>query len=214
MLNRPGPEGDRYRRRHWGKRLAGIGAGVRISEGAFFQRPECIRIGDGSWIDRNALVMGGASTQQRVTKTKPNDPFPLEAGQVSIGRGVHVSPNCVLSGIGGLFIGDYAGVAANALIYSTSAHYRNLVDPADPRQYAYTPRAPLDQQAMVSSPVYIAEYCGVGPHCLILPGTRLERGTWVAPGCVVRGHWGPQTLVSNGPGGLVEKPFTGLRLPD
>ena len=210
----PGPRGDRMRHRYWRRRLGHLGRGVRISEGAWFQGAALVSIGDNTWIDRNVLVIAGAPAKEdRTTKHKPNDSFPLGPGEVRIGSGVHISPDCVLSGIAGLYIGDNVGFGAGAKAYSTSAHYRNLVDETDRRQYAYTPRAPRHLQSMVSSPIFVDDFCGVAPNALVLPGTRLEKGTWSAAGTTVRGRWGPQVLVSQGPKGLEAKPFEGLDLP-
>ncbi len=208
----PGPAGDRLRTRHWRKRLGHLGRNVRISEGAFFQNPGHIRIEDGAWIDRNVLILAGPPAPGRPTLVKPNDPFPIRPGEVHIGAGTHIAPNCVLSGIGGLWIGRACGVASNSTLYSYSHHYRNLTDPADQAQYSFTPRARRDQQAMISSPVFIGDHCAVGLNATLLPGTRLERGTWVASGTVVKGRWGPQVTVKAGPDGLAAAPMQDLAI--
>ena len=206
----PGPSGDRLRYRFWSRRLAYLGARVRIGEGAFFQNPAHIRIEDDAWIDRNVLILAGPPRGDRITRIKPNEPCPVALGEVTIGSATHIAPNCVLSGMGGLAIGKNCGIASNSSVYSFSHHYRNLVDASDPAQYSFTPRARNDQQAMLASPVVIGDYCAVGLNSVLLPGTRLERGTWVASGTVVRGSWGPQATVFTGPGGLESKSLTGL----
>jgi len=209
----PGPTGDALRYRFWKKRLGHLGPRVRISEGAWFSNPHLVRVDEGAWIDRNVLVLAGKPREGRPTAVKANEPCPVQPGEVHIGANVHVSPNCVLSGLWGLSIGHDAGLAANVLVYSYSGHYRNASDPADRRQYSYSPRSPDSRQAMIAGPVVIADHCGVAPHAVLLPGTRLERGTWVAAGTVVKGKWGPQTLVTQGAAGLQEKPLGDLELP-
>jgi acetyltransferase-like isoleucine patch superfamily enzyme len=120
----------------------------------------------------------------------------MNAGDVYIGKGVHIAPNCVLSGMGGLYIGQMSGVAANSAIYSFSHHYRNLCDRKDDYQYAFSPLARPDQQSMIMGPVFIGDYCAVGLNSVILPGTSLKQGTWVASGSVVSGSFDEQSLLT------------------
>jgi acetyltransferase-like isoleucine patch superfamily enzyme len=209
----PGPTGDALRHRYWKRRLGHLGARVRISEGAYFSNPGLIRIEDGSWIDRNVLVLAGTPRPGRITTVKANEPCPVKPGEVHIGANAHISPGCILSGLWGVSIGRDCGLAANVLVYSYSGHYRNSGDAADRRQFSYSPRSPDAEQAIIAGPVVIGDYCGIAPNAILLPGARLERGTWVAPGTVVRGKWGPQTLVSQGAAGLQEKELGGLKLP-
>jgi acetyltransferase-like isoleucine patch superfamily enzyme len=101
----------------------------------------------------------------------------------------------VLSGIGGLYIGQNSGVASNSAIYSYSHHYRNLKDRTDRGQYSFTPLARLDQQSMILGPVFIGDYCAVGLGSVILPGVSIERGTWIASHTVISGAHPAQSLL-------------------
>jgi hypothetical protein len=53
----PGPAGFKLRHIFWKKRLKFLGARVRIDVGVFFQNPKFIEIDDGSWIDRNVIIL-------------------------------------------------------------------------------------------------------------------------------------------------------------
>jgi acetyltransferase-like isoleucine patch superfamily enzyme len=191
----PGPVGVALRRAFWKRRLKFLGERVLIGTGVIFQNPGHITLDDHCWIDRNVTIFAGPPTPGRITYMKENPQFTLNAGDVHIGKGVHIAPNCVLSGMGGLYIGQMSGVAANSAIYSFSHHYRNLCDRKDDYQYIYSPFARPDQQSMIMGPVFIGDYCAVGLNSVVLPGTSLKRGSWVASGSVVSGSYGEQSLL-------------------
>jgi acetyltransferase-like isoleucine patch superfamily enzyme len=197
VTHAPGRVGNRLRYRYWKGRLAHLGQGVTIDVGAFFQNPGRISIDDNAWIDRGVIILAGPPKGDRVTFSKPNPDFRLEIGEVRIGKYTHIAPYCVLSGIGGLSIGDCCGIASHSAIYSYSHHYRNLLDRSDDAQYAFTTRARPDQQSMILGPVVIADYCAVGLHSVLLPGTSLHRGAWIASGTVFTGTASGQTMTSN-----------------
>ncbi|MDY6949981.1 MAG: DapH/DapD/GlmU-related protein [Thermodesulfobacteriota bacterium] len=191
----PGPIGYKLRYLFWKRRLRHAGKRVKIDVGVHFQNPGWISLGDDCWIDRNVVVLAGPPWSGRITHQIENPRFPLNAGEVSIGEMSHIAPNCVLSGIGGIYIGRNAGVASNSAIYSYSHHYRNLEDRGDRCQYSFTPLARRDQQSMILGPVFIGDYCAVGLSSVILPGASIEKGTWIASGSVITGTHSTQSLV-------------------
>jgi acetyltransferase-like isoleucine patch superfamily enzyme len=191
----PGPLGDFLRNRFWRRRLRYCGKRVRIDVGAYFQNPQYISLDDDSWIDRNVVILAGPPSADRITYRKDNPDFTLDVGEVYIGKCCHIAPNCVLSGIGGLYIGKNSGVASNSTIYTFSHHYRNLVDRSDSWQYSFAPLAPFEQQSMILGPVVIEDYCAIGLNSTIFPGTSVKRGAWVASGTAVKGLVPEQSLV-------------------
>jgi acetyltransferase-like isoleucine patch superfamily enzyme len=191
----PGPLGYILRRNFWRRRLDFLGKNVIIDVGVYFQNAKYISIDDNCWIDRNVIILAGQASSKRITYYKENTNFKLDFGMVRIGENTHIAPNCVLSGIAGLSIGKNCGVAANSCLYSFSHHYRNLEDRNDSQQYSFTPRARMDQQSMLSSPIVIEDYCAIGLCCVILPGVTLKRGSWIASNMVISNNYEPQTLV-------------------
>ncbi len=190
----PGPIGQRLRFRYWRARLRSLGDGSVIDIGVFIQGPEYVSIGANSWIDRHVHILAGPARPGRSTLRKPNENFSGEEGEVLIGSYTHIAPFCVLSGIAGIQIGDYSGVASGAKIYSFSHHYRNLADPDDPAQYSFTPLARPDQQAMIAGPVVLGDHSAVGLGCILLPGVTIGRGAWLASGDVAGKDVPDQTL--------------------
>ena len=197
----PAPLGYRLRYAFWKNRLKFIGNDVRIDTGVFFQKPKYISLANGCWIDRSVIILAGPPRKDRIIYQKTNEDFKLNTGDVYIGQYTHVAPFCVLSGIGGIHIGKNTGIASHSMIYSFSHHYRNLKNRSDRSQYSFTPLARKDQQAMISGPVVVADYCAVGLNSVILPGTSIGRGSWVSSGSLVSGNYPPQSLIFGGSNG-------------
>lgn len=207
----PGPFGDWLRHRFWKRRLRWLGTGTKIDVGVNFENPEWISIDDRCWIDRNVLILAGPARKGRKTETKVNAAFEGEAGEVRIGARTHIAPNVVISGIGGVQIGEGCGVASGAAIYSYSHHYRAGGDREDRMQYAFSPLVTDAEQSMISGAIVMGDRCAVGLHAVLLPGTTLGRGTWVASGIVASGAHPEQTLVHE-KRATVAKPIEGLVL--
>lgn len=181
----PGKSGFGLRRTYWKKRFKSFGKNVIIDIGTYFQNPRFISVGDNVWIDRYVQILAGTPSISRITYYKENLDFSLTPGEVFIGQQVHIAPNCILSGIGGIYIGKFSGISANTAIYSFSHHYKNLTDKTDLHQYYFTPQARSDQQAMISGPVYIGDYCGIGANTVILPGVSIKKGSLVGSNSLV-----------------------------
>jgi acetyltransferase-like isoleucine patch superfamily enzyme len=191
----PGQLGFSLRYHFWKKKLKRLGKNTRIDIGVYFQNPQYISIDDNCWIDRNVIILAGPPGKKRTTYFIKNDDFKLPFGEVSIGKNTHIAPNCVLSGIGGIYIGRNCGIASNSSVYSFSHHYRNLENRNDKMQYSFTPLARMDQQSMVLGPVLIEDYCAIGLNSVVLPGTHLNKGCWLSSGAVIQGTHLEQTLL-------------------
>jgi len=209
----PGEIGFKLRYRFWKKRLRFLGKNVKIDVGVYFQNPQFISIDDNCWIDRNVIILAGPPGLKRITYSKTNSEFKGKVGEVQIGKYTHISSNCILSGIGGLYIGRNCGIASNSAIYSFSHHYRNLTNKEDIWQYSFTPLARLDQQSMILGPVVIEDFCAVGLNSVLLPGTSLKKGTWVSSGSVISGEYPEQTLVFSNQG-INEKRLNNLKIKE
>lgn len=183
----PGPVGNRLRYYYWKSRLKALGKGTVIEPGVFFQDPAHTRIGANCWIDRGVMILAGyPEKDQRKVHLMHNPAFLHTKGEVVIGARVHLGPYAVLSGIGGIQIGDDTTIAAHAAVYSFSHHYRNLDDPSDTHRYSFSTMSALQDQYLICGPVAIGARCAVGLQSVILPGVTLGEGAWIGAGCVVR----------------------------
>lgn len=191
----PGVIGFKLRYRFWKKHLKFLGKNAKIDIGVYFQNPKYISLDEGCWIDRNVIILAGPPGKDRITYEKANSDFTLSIGEVYVGKFTHIAPYCVLSGIGGISIGKNSGIASHSMVYSFSHHYRNLINREDTYQYSFTPMARKDQQAMILGPVVIEDYCAVGLNSIILPGSSLKKGAWVASNSIISTSYPAQSLV-------------------
>lgn len=190
----PGPVGNKLRYLYWKTRLRHLGRGCVIAEGASFASPEHISIDDCCWIDRNVIIMAGRhqhDIRNIIRRDNPNFGDTPD-GSVHIGYGVHIAPNCIISGSGGIRIGQYSGIAANTCLYSASHHYRH---PDFEEQQIFSPFAPPDRQTIVYGPIVVADHAAVGAGCVILPGVSIGEWAWVAAGSTVLRDVPPKHLL-------------------
>ena len=165
---------------YWKPQLKHLGKKVRIDVGVSFQGAKHICISDNCWIDRNVIIMAGYNKDdKRSTFFKENPNFKHEIGEVFIDKEVHIAPNCVLNGIGGIHVGRCSSIAANSTIFSFSAHYMDLNCKTEKLQYAFTPLSPLEYQTMIVGPIVISDYCAVGLSSTILVGVTMKEGSWL-----------------------------------
>ena len=115
---------------YYRRKLRYLGKNVKIDTGVYFSNPEYISIDENSWIDRNVSIIAGEDKSSREKIYRENKNFTGEPGTVTIGKNVHVSIGCILSGIGaGIHIGDNCGIAAGGRLYAFSHHYRSMEHP-------------------------------------------------------------------------------------
>jgi acetyltransferase-like isoleucine patch superfamily enzyme len=193
----PGGIGSRLRVAWYRARGASIGPHVRMDVGASIDQPGRVSIGADSWIDRFAILIAGLPGQVRETRHVGPE-MPELAGRIVIGSRCHVGPYVVLSGIGGLRLGDDVTLSVGSAAYSLSHHYRSWARPAD-RSVVFGSQADPDRQSMLEGPVVLASNVGVGAGCLLLPGTRIGADSFVRPRAVVSGEWPENSLLAGDP---------------
>ena len=193
----PGGIGSRLRRTYYRLRGARFGARTRIEVGVIIDNPRYVRIGADSWLDRYAIIIAGPPGRERETRLKSGSGLALP-GEVRIGDRCHIGVSTILSGIGGLSIGDDVTVAAGSKVYSLTHHYRSWSRPAD-RSVAFGSMGPREHQSMLQGEVTIGSNVGIGVECLILPGVRIERASFVRPRSVVSGNFPENSLIAGDP---------------
>jgi acetyltransferase-like isoleucine patch superfamily enzyme len=186
------------RRAYWSRRLRHLGSGVAIDEGVSIENPRWVSIGDGSWLDRGVTLIGGPPRSGREVRHVPNPAFAGRAGQLTIGSGCHIATNVLISGMGGVAIGDGVTISAGSLVYSLSHHYRSFDRPWD-TSVGFGSMIPDARQALVQGAVVFEDDVGVGAGCLVLPGTHLKASAFLLPHSVVRGVIGRGQLAGGNP---------------
>lgn len=187
----PGPLGIRLRRAYWGRRLASLGEGARIDEGVVIVNPERIRIGARCWLASGALVAAGdPSLEGREVLRRPNPDFGGREGDVLIGDDVELAVGSLVSGSGGIEIGDNVSLGPGAKLFSASNHYRGPEGEPGVRSAGAGMRreasGEMGPQALLVGPVVIGPEAFVGTQAVVLPGVTVGPAAWLGAGVIAR----------------------------
>lgn len=198
ISNFPGVVGYRLRRWFWKSRLKHLGSNVLIDCGVYFQNPEYISIDDNSWIDRGVIILAGPDRSTRARRSIRNADYSFAEGEVHIGKNAHIAPNCIISGIAGVYLSDDCNLSAGVNLYSFTHHYRSNESPSD-RTVIFGPRAMHDRQYMIHGPIFFGRNVGVALHAVILPGVSLGNDSFVAMNSVVMSSFEENSFVAGNP---------------
>jgi acetyltransferase-like isoleucine patch superfamily enzyme len=193
----PGGVGSRLRIMYYRARGTRIGKDCRIEVGFMIDQPGLVEIGDRVWLDRYAILIAGKSRPGRETR-RAGDPDEGLRGSIRIGSRCHIGASTIVSGIGGVSIGDDVTLAAGTKVYSLTHHYRSWKDPKDKR-ITFGSMGPDTHQSMLEGVVSIGHNVGVGADVLILPGVSLGEGSFVRPRSVVTESFGPNSIIAGDP---------------
>ncbi|GLI35894.1 acyltransferase [Desulforhabdus amnigena] len=203
-----GPFGNRLRYLYYRKRLAFIHPTTILDVGVQIINPQSISIGENTHIDRYCILIGGSpkNNDNRELKDIENPNFQEPLGKLIIGRCCHIAPQCILSGIGGLVVGDQVTISAASKVYSLSHHYRSFSNPKN-RDFCFGSGAPLNLQCLVRGPIVIENNVGIGANSIILPGVTIEEQSFVSIGSVVRHRVLQNQIVAGNPAVFVKNRF-------
>lgn len=193
----PGGIGSRLRIVYYRARGARIGLGCRVEVGVMIDQPELVAIGDHVWLDRYAILIAGKSRPGRETRHIA-DPDADLRGSIRIGSRCHIGASTIVSGIGGVAIGDDVTLSAGTKVYSLTHHYRSWRDPKDSR-ITFGSMGPDRHQSMLEGVVRIGRNVGVGADALILPGVTLGECSFIRPQSVVMESFEPNSIVAGNP---------------
>jgi acetyltransferase-like isoleucine patch superfamily enzyme len=157
-----------------------------------------VSIDDDTWIDRGVVLLAAPARGGRETRWLPNEDFAGEPGELRIGKRCHIGPYSILSGKGGLFVGDDVTISAGGRVYSLSHHYRSYARPWD-TSVGFGSQVPDDRQVLLAGPITIGTNAGLGADVLVLPGVRIGRGGFIAPRSVVRSSIPDYSLAGGDP---------------
>lgn len=194
----PGRSGRALRRAYWSRRLRHLGERVAIDEGVSIQNPAWVSIGADTWVDRGVILIGGPPREGREVRVLENDAYRGAPGELTIGSRCHIAAGVLISGIGGVQVGDGVTISAGSLVYSLSHHYRSFERPHD-RSIGFGSMIEDERQSLVQGPVVLDDDVGVGAGCLILPGSHLATSAFILPHAVVGGTVAPARLAGGNP---------------
>lgn len=111
----------------------------------------------------------------------------LNAGdEIKIGRFVHISSFCSVSGGGKFYMDDFSGFSAGVRVITGSDDFSGgfLTNPTVPCEYTCVKR----------SRVHVGKHAIVGTNVIIFPGVTIGDGAAVGAGCIVRKNLEPWTV--------------------
>lgn len=112
-------------------------------------------------------------------------------GSVRLGHRVRIGNNFFLNCGSEVSIDDDCTISANVFIGTTDVVIANDIN------------KPFNQWDVVERPVSIGRGCFIGFGAALLPGTTLADGCVVGANSVVRGNFGPGSVISGIPGRLL-----------
>ena len=95
------------------------------------------------------------------------------ASPLRIGRDSHIGRNCVLSGLGGISIGEGCAISSGVLIYSITNTYND------------EPFRPVIEQPIHHAAVVIGDDVLIGAGAIVLPGVTIGSHAIIGAGAVV-----------------------------
>jgi len=200
--------GIALRAAYWKARLKHMGKNVRIDVGARFSNSHNISIGDGAWIDAYVLLIAwkdGGRGYVGHLKVRSNPNFKFNGGELIIGKGCHIAPHVLIQAIGGVYIGDFTGIASGSRVYSLSHHYKG---PEDRKVvYKFTPQAPPEEQSFIEGPVVFEGNNALGLNSVVLPGVTIGRNSWIGVCSYVIEDVPPNCIASGTPCKIMKNRF-------
>lgn len=203
--------GERLRYRYYQGRFNVCGINLRIGTNVKISGIEHISVGANVWIDDGCILNAGLphSFGDREVKRQNNPDYGSADGQLRLGSHIHLAPGCILNAFGGgIEIGDHCGLSSGVKVYSMSNHYRSFEDPT-----RITYSNPMTKGLPVVLRIYPVK---VGRNCFVTLGAMLLGGTlgensYVAPGALVVGRFGPNKILSGSPAKAKGPRFAVLR---
>jgi len=167
--------------------------------------PRHVHIGENSWIDDYVVILAGPPGGRANIFSKANPHFNRNRGELWIGANTHIAQMVTLQAHGGLSIGGGSGIASGARVYTLSHHYRDLANRGDSTKiFKFSPRAPVDEQALVAAACVMEDFTALGLNSVMLPGATICRGAWVGVLSVVQGEIPPNSVASGNPATVVK----------
>lgn len=120
------------------------------------------------------------------------DPFvTISCRSLILGDYIHIATGCAFFGRAPISIGDFSGISAQGLVYSSSDDFSG--------QWITGPTVPSEFTQVEHAEVLIGRHCIIGAHSTILPGAELGDGAAVGSASLVLGALPPWTISVGAP---------------
>lgn len=131
------------------------------------------------------------------TRISSNVKF-INKKKINIKDNVWVGHYSLLDGTGGISIGEGVNIASHTCIYSHSSQNsirllgKKFIEIPAEKRIGY-----------IIESVEIGEYTFVGTSCVILPGTKIGKGSIVGAGSVVKGVYSDYSVIAGNPAKII-----------
>ena len=142
---------------YYREKLGVMESNVFIDQGVFFAYPKGVELKEFSYIDKNVIIMS------RVAR---------------VGRRVHIAPRCFVSGGGEFEIDDYACMATNSNVITSTEVLKDGARCSGPMVSA-------EQRNVYRGKVKIKKDAFIGANATLLPGVTVSEGSVVGAGVTV-----------------------------
>lgn len=152
-----------FRALYYRGKLGSMESNVFIDQGVFFAFPKTVELKEFSYIDKNVIIMS------RTAK---------------VGRRVHIAPRVFVSGGGDFEIEDYACIATNSNIITSTEVLKDGARCSGPMVSA-------DQRSVFRGKVLIRKDAFIGANVTLLPGVTVEQGSVAGAGVTIAKNTAP-----------------------
>lgn len=142
---------------YYSRRLGRMESNVFIDQGVFFAHPGHVELREFSYIDKNVIIMSRSAR---------------------VGRRVHIAPRVFVSGGGDFEIEDYACIATNSNIITSTEVLKDGARCSGPMVSA-------EQRNVLRGKVLIRKDAFIGANATLLPGVTIEQGSVVGAGVTI-----------------------------
>lgn len=153
----PSYAGMYVRALYYRQKLGYMGSNVFIDQNVFFAFPKGVVLHDFSYIDKNVMVM---------------------CKRCEVGRRVHIAPRVFISGGGEFQIEDYACIATNSNIITSTEVLKDGARCSGPMVTAA-------QRNVLRGKVLIKKDAFIGANVTVLPNVVMEQGSVAAAGVTI-----------------------------
>lgn len=201
LIYMPGNFGIRLRYILYKRKFKSCGKRVYIDVGVHFQGMEHIHLGSDIHIDKNCIIHTSSKLCGNQHKTE-NSFFTGKAGEIKIGDQTHIVQNCILMGYGGIEIGPKCTISAGSKIYSQS----NLPYNPDNRSEVVS-IMPYETAHFILGPVTLKENVWVGLNCVLMPGTHIDKNSFVTSYSLIKSKFDENSYISGNPAVKIRNRF-------
>jgi acetyltransferase-like isoleucine patch superfamily enzyme len=178
-------------------RLGTFGERAHVAATARVFHPERVEVGRDAWVGPGSYLIGNTDAPIGIrlgegVVVERGAYLTATDGSIEIGARAWIGPGAILYGNGGLFVGARAKIGPRVAI-STVNHASQRVD------------LPIRAQGLELAGVHIGADAVIGADVVLVPGVKIGRGAFVAPGSVVTRSIPPGAVVEGVPARLVEE---------